>query len=632
MSTRQKRFFGYRTWRPESETIKRFYTAGVDTFTLTFSNGFTAAGMPYTLYQPIWLGEHQYDFNMVDKQFAYYLNVAPDAKIIALIDLNTPMWWHKFGMGVRYDSVFQLGRVCASEKWRNDTVDYFQALLKHIEEKYSEHMEAYIYGCGSGTEWFDMSQGVESPSRYKAYCKWCKAHGKTVPADLPQRSVREQCSGDLVKLFDPFVADQPEEERCTGLLRIPEKDSAGLDFHKFNSELMADTVLFFAKKAREVIRKDVQLGTLFGYMLDISFVVSIGQLDYERVFNAEELDFFVAPATYNERQMGGGSGSMIAMETLHLLGKRMLNSCDHRTFTTRTLTNYDRGITIWKDGIEVTAGMKREFAMNFIYGASLWWFDMLGGWWDSQEAMDTIKKSKAIWDTYMQNDSPGAAEIFVVCDPENVYYLNEQTREIVNFTTKITQALNHTGVPFVCGSFNDLEKLRPDQYKLFIFQHPFELNEKKMEILRKCVMKSGKTALWLYGPGIIKDRKWQPENVKKICGTTFKTSGINTVKMDAWNSVYVADSSDITPKIMKDIAKKANVHIWCDKQRPVYANKHFAAVHTGEAEKLTLLFPEKCELITELYTGEKYTKTDCVELETTGPSTFLFKWDINSAK
>ena len=77
------------------------------------------------------------------------------------------------------------------------------------------------------------------------------------------------------------------------------------------------------------------------------------------------------------------------------------------------------------------------------------------------------------------------------------------------------------------------------RFKLVVMCHPFELNAEKMGILEQYAMNSGRTILWIYGPGIINKGKWDPDNVKRVCGTAYKTTGVNRVKMKGWNSVYV---------------------------------------------------------------------------------------------
>lgn len=632
----KNQYFGYRSFMPEWETMKKFRAMGVDTFTMMFSNGLNLLGNPYTKYQPLWIWERKYDFSLADQQINDLLAAVPDAKILCYIDLNPPMWWVRRDgqVGKKFDSFMEAGKIIQSDLWREDVAHYFQALLSHLEKNFSEHVVGYIYSAGGTTEWFDRSLGAESIYRLQGFQKWRKEHGKTVPDNIPSFGLRYRGSHETDKL-DEIYADYDADKEYdgafvpTGLLRSPEKDELALDYWHYNNEIIADTVLYMAKKAREIIRPEVELGTMFGYILDFGFetLASLGHLEYERVFKSDDIDMIIAPTSYADRLMGGGSGSMIPMETLHLEGKRMLNTCDHATYTKRQMDQFPGSGAAWANAAEVEAGIKRETASNLISRSSTWWFDMWGGWWDSPEAMDTIAKSKKIWDYETKQDIEDVCEILIVQDPDNIYYVNDLRPDAEKFNRQIRVHLNRVGAPHVICSFNDLDKMDLNRFKLIVMCYPFELTAVKTEILEKYVYNSNHTVLWLYGPGIIKDGKWNPKNVKKVCGTTFKTPGINTVNMGEWQSVYVADPDDLNAENMHEIAKDAGVHIYSSKRRPVFANNRLLAVHTGEAETLTLTFAKKCRKIVELYTEKVYANTQSIELTTDGPKTFLFRYE-----
>ncbi len=355
---------------------------------------------------------------------------------------------------------------------------------------------------------------------------------------------------------------------------------------------------------------------------------SQGHLEYESIFMLPELDFALEPMSYGDRLMGGSSSTMIPPGTLKVNGKRLLNSCDHATFTRRFPLNFPGSSSAWNNGAEVSAGIKRETSFNLINQCSTWWFDMWGGWWDSPEAMKAIKRGKEIWDAETKQEPEEISEILFLVDPENLYYVNDGRRDCAKFDVPLKKYLNHSGTPHFFSSFRDIEKLDMLKFKLVIMCHPFELNREKMEILKRHALNSGRTILWIYGPGIIHHGKWDPKNVKRICGTAYKTPGINYVRMDEWNSVYVHDTNSLSPELMRDIAIKAGCHIFCNKLRPVYANSRLIAVHTGVAESLTVTFKGKMKKITELYTGMEFLNSNTVTVESKGPDTFLFRYEF----
>jgi len=85
-----RRFFAYRSFEPEYDTMRRMRALGIDTFTFMVSNATNFMGMPYTRYQPTWIWERTYDFALFDQNVRELLAAVPDAKLICKIDVNPP--------------------------------------------------------------------------------------------------------------------------------------------------------------------------------------------------------------------------------------------------------------------------------------------------------------------------------------------------------------------------------------------------------------------------------------------------------------------------------------------------------------------------------------------------------------
>jgi hypothetical protein len=665
MSVDKNMYFAYRSFWPELETMKKFRECGIDTFTFMVSNTDNSLGVPYTKYPPVWKWNNIYDLEAFDRQIGDILEAIPDAKLMCMIDLNTPHWWTRYlgAFGVKYDSFYELGKITNSQTWRQDTSDYMQTLLKYAEEKYSDNIVAYILGCGGATEWHDRSRGEESIYRSTAYRQWQLEHGKA-PTDIPPRMIRDVGSYDFEQGYvdtcsyyngiDPTGCYKKLFPDGAGLLRTPEKNQEALDYWRFCNEFNADTVEFFLKKAREIIHPEIELGVFFGYCIGHWTMVSSGHLAYERLLESPELDFFMAPIDYMGRGMGQGSTSMTVRESIRLKGKRMLQEMDQRTYTAnRKLADFielpnpfetnakevkwqdstdSKELVkkfsmatdgVWKNDEEIVAGMKRDTAFCLINQDSLWWFDMWGGFYQGEKVFETLKQLKQIWDEQNTYSCEEVSEILMVEDPDNMYLLNDMDARCGIFHNKTRDALSSIGMPYTVCSFNDIEQLDMERFKTVIFCHPFELTEKHHDILKRMVLKDNRSVLWLYGPGVINNGKWDTTNVKKVCGTHFKTEGVNTVDMADWTSVYVHDPTKLTSEILRGICINSGCHLYCSKLRPVCANNRLVSVHTAVAETLAIKLLRKFGKVTELFSGAVWNNTDCVELRTKGPDSFL---------
>lgn len=673
MKIEKNHYFAYRSFWPELETMKKFRECGVDTFMFMVSNITNSLGLPYTKYPPVWKWNNVYDLDAFDQQIGDILKAIPDAKLMCMVDLNTPQWWTRYlgAFGVKYDSYYGLGQISSSQTWQRDTSDYLQTVLRHAEKNYSNHLVAYMLGCGGATEWHDRSRGEESVYRLAAYRQWQSEHGKSL-TDIPPRMIRDSGAYDFDQTYieplsyyngiDPTGCYDKLFPDGFGLMRTPEKNQEAMDYWRFCNESNADTAKVFLGKAREIIRPDIELGMFFGYAFG-NWTMTAGHLAYERLFDSPDLDFIMAPISYCGRGMGRGCTSMTVRESIALKGKRMLQEMDQRTYTSNhkladfvelpdPLKNIAEEVEwkdatdskelakkfsmatngIWKNDNEIAAGIKRETAFCLINGDSLWWFDMWGGFYKGEKVFSALKQVKKIWDEQKNYPSHDVSEILLVADPDNMYFINDMDARCGFFKDKPQEVLSVIGMPYTVCSFNDIEQLEMKRFKLIIFCHPFELTTKHREILDRLVLNNNRSILWLYGPGIINEGKWAPDNVKKVCGTQFATQGLNINDMGDWTSIYVHDPNTLKPENLQEIAIGAGCHAYCSELRPIFANTRLVAVHTGIAESLNITFPEKYKNVTELFSGRKYENTASVQIESIGPDTFMFLCEENINK
>ena len=154
----------------------------------------------------------------------------------------------------------------------------------------------------------------------------------------------------------------------------------------------------------------------------------------------------------------------------------------------------------------------------------------------------------------------------------------------------------------------------------------FFIDKNREEILHKYVLSGGKTVLWLYAPGITDGKKLDPNAVKKWTGAEFKSPGINRHSMEGWNSIYIYNYSLLTPDVLKEIAAKAGVVIYCQDKVPVYANEKLLAIHVKEGGKKKITLPKKCKKISEIYSGKIIAENaDYFEYDFKSPDTAIFE-------
>ncbi|MHB8996244.1 MAG: hypothetical protein ACYC63_13445 [Armatimonadota bacterium] len=603
--------FAYRSFNPELETVKAFADFGVDWVCIYPSNVLNSLGIPYSAYGPIWLGLDEYDFEPLDRQIADLRAVNPNVQIICMVDLNTPPWFERrLGWGgLRADdSFYRLGKVASLASWRDATRNYLKAYLQHTEQSHAETIRAYMLCAGSACEWQDRSFGEESPSRRAGFRQWMIEQGLPDPVDIPPASVRDHVSHDL--------------------LRDPQADALGLHYWRFCNWQVSDSILDFARTAREITARRAEIGLFYGYVLEYGAdrLVSEGHLDYQRVYSSPDFDFAVAPGSYQHREMGGTSPFLVPVGTLKHHGKAFIQELDMRTHTSNPPAPWYRvAFDTWHDDTETVAGLRREFSQCLVEDVSFWWFDMWGGFYKTDAARAALAQMKQLWDQAQTQPHEFAAEIAVIVDPESALYFNQQDPRIDSFTNRLSHALQHSGAPHRTFSWEDLPTLDLSPYRLVIFPYLFVMNDERRRLLEEKVLRDNRTVLWLYRPGVICDGTYDEAGTERLTGISVGETGIVTQPRDGWTSVVASDPA-LTSEELRGLARQAGVHLYSDTDETLYASRRHVALHTATGGARRIALPRQCATVTELFSGRVVGHDlSVIEDELPGPSTVLYE-------
>jgi len=110
--------------------------------------------------------------------------------------------------------------------------------------------------------------------------------------------------------------------------------------------------------------------------------------------------------------------------------------------------------------------------------------------------------------------------------------------------------------------------------------------------------------VFVYAPGISDGKTLDAERVMALTGTPFKTPGVTEVARENWKAVYADTYDALTPQVLRRLAVRAGVTIYCDDAVPVYANERLVAIHTAQGGERTITLPKPCREVRELYTGQ----------------------------
>jgi hypothetical protein len=596
-------YYCYRSFWPELEMTAEFGRMGIDTRCFFAANAINSLGFEYCKYPLIWKGIKNYDFAAYDKQVDDLLGANPKAKFLCMIDLNTPYWLtRRFAL----DSFSDVSHAAADPNWIKVTTQWMIDFIDYSEKKYGDKIEAYILSGGGTSEWYEYDRGRSSRVKNAAWRTWCKKNGLRFGDDVPGETSLAKAAHENV-VYDPAT----EMEK--------------IQYWRFHNEIIASAILQFAKVARQKIPARKEIGVFFGYYLvSDRKQASFGHLDYERVAASPDIDFFISPGTYDDRQMGGGSGPQLVHGTLLRYGKRYLHEIDHRTHAVAKEYVVAKGA--WHTQADDNAGLKREAAFALVNHASLWWFDMWAGWYREEETRKVISRLKTISDRFIHDTSPSAAETLLIADPQSAVYFNEKMPHASALARGFRDTLNKTGAPLDVYSFNDIPSIDLSRYKAVFLPATVLITPERAKILKTCLCRNGRTLVWLYAPGISDGKSLDVSRVKQLTGVEYGTKDPQTVEMGGWRSVYCHDYKTMTPAVLKEITRAAGVHQYTDEPTPVYSNGKLLAIHVKDGGPKRVYLPSQCRKVIDLF-NDKVVAENVKEFtyEFQSPDTAIFE-------
>ena len=602
----------YRSFWPQERYNRQFAEAGIKLVFVYPSNTICSLNVPYSNYPQIWTGPDEYNWRALDDHIGDVLEWNPEAKLMVMIDLNTPAWWVRShggdkdflvqaeatpgaaGLPARAagangaDSFCHLAEVVLRDDFKRDAKEYMRRFLEHTESKYRDKIVTYQLSAGGTCEWYDWQRGKPGPLKQAAFAEWMKRPGVKVPED------REKTSHYL--FYDPV------------------KDADKIAYWRFHNELIANAMLEFAAEAKGIIDDRVPLGTFHGYIMELAAhrLLYEGHLAYDRTFQSPLLGYNTEPADYRNRRGGGTGGFLYCVDSLFANKKGAWHEVDHITHVLKDGKINDRPIPghsqSFKTEAETIGGLRREFCMAMIHGSHLWWFDMFGGWFDDPTIMSNIKKMISISERFADT-GPGKAEVAVLADADSMYYVDGHSPLTGYVLRDLQYAMFGAGVPWRCYSFADLPKLDMSAYKVVILPNLFVVTPEKRKLLEEKLLREGKTIVMPFAPGIITDGRYDPANIEKLAGVEVDEVSRPPQAQEAiyrdrggWTSVFLR-RPEMTSSLLREIFRKAGVHLYCGEGDSFYANDELIALHSGEGGQRTFRLPEPRK-VTELF-GER---------------------------
>jgi len=395
-----------------------------------------------------------------------------------------------------------------------------------------------------------------------------------------------------------------------------------------------------------------------------------GHAGLKEVLASPNVDFLSSPYSYGFRGVGGEGGFMSPQASVRRAGKLWISEEDMRTHLWPKGSFYGQT----RNTRETVAVLKRQLANIITHSAGAWWCDWgkhTGGAYAEPEVMEVFRRSLELGRQHLSlPDRSSAAEVAIVIDAESSFYRSTlNSFDIPNWRNR-AWGIARLGAPVDFILLSDLLEGRAKEYKLYFFMNTFHFTAAERTAIKSLLRRDGKVSLWLYAPGFVDEdlsvehctdltgirlrlteRQWGASiyisnfehpitrnlPTSTFWGTDMRLGPLFTVddpeavtlgtvvinqgrcepgfvvqEHEDWASVYSA-TPNIPPCVLKELARYAGVHIYCESEDVLYADRAYVALHTVRAGVKTIRLPHRAD-VWEVYSNRLLGR-DCTEFQ-----------------
>ena len=542
----------------------------------------------------------------------------------------------------------------ASEVWREAAADALAQRLEEIAD--GPHGDRFIGVCPvylQTGEWFyaetETFQDYSRPS-LEAFRDWLKKKYKS-DSRLQEAWGNSDATLKTAEFPDPVARDAA----VWGSFRDPVAHRPAMDMERFQSELVVDTIRYFAKVAKKATRNNSLVGVFYGYTMELNnngprSLAHSGHLAFGQLLNVPEIDMIHAPYSYFERAPGQPGHMHLPLDSAPLHNKLVVLEEDSYTHLGQAKPTEKLIAPGWNArtaNMDETLAVNLRNAGNFLsHRAGMWYFDLLSdGRWNAPVVWDTSVLLRRVA-AELRSEPFFSPEIAFVIDEEAVQYMRDNSHPYLIHALSWWRAeLDRIGAPVGYFLMSDLAAL-PASVKVIILPNAFSLSYDVREYLAQ-FMDAGGSVVWTYAPGIMGAGGPDPARIRELTGVSVEaafdsvpmvivsdiseetahideaswrprfivnggqgktlshyqeTSEISAVALDMGDgkSVYTA-----TPRlpvgVLRWIAEDAGVHIYRETPGMAARAGNYLFVHTEDAVIETFHWPAPVQKITQVY-------------------------------
>ncbi len=482
-----------------------------------------------------WKGPGEYDYRDFDRQVEAILDAHSSAYLIPRIAVSAPGKWLEANPDSRFThedgTQPKIGRQghfltsIASKRWLAAATEALERFIDHVSgSAYVRHIIGY-HITGGVNEWFySVSEYTDhSPAFKEAYGDWLREQYSGDPALLRSAWKISGATFDDPRL--PGLEDLLKTD--FNLLRDPSMSRWTIDYSRFISESTARALIHLCGVAKRRSAGESLAGPFYGYVVNATAgfanghsPVNWGHQALKQVFEAPEVDFLCAPYPCTFRGAGSYDGSQSVEGSAQLHGKLFFAEVDSPTFVSKPSAWFMFGKPL-PTAAQSIATLTRDFSHRLTKRRGMWWMDLVpnDGWYHHPDLMRVISRCRHIASRAMRLDISYRPEVAVIFDTDASYYLKpgaELLLPLVHLQDRI--GLARMGTTYDIYLHDDLALDSMPEYRLYIFINTLYLNNAERDVIKRRIRQEGKTALWIYGPGILSENGLSADTMYDLTG------------------------------------------------------------------------------------------------------------------
>ena len=481
----------------------------------------------------------KYYFQPYDKTLYQILKDVPNTMLLIqlLVDIR-PRWqpeWckdHPDELAVWPPDMKPGDRVSiTSELWRKEVIEGLKDVVTHFQQGPYRDRVLGFFLCGGQGEWgdyWDYSKPAQA-----AFRKWTQRKYRGDLSALKAAWNQPQITFEAIALPAWARLSQGDD----GIFYDPRTSRCMIDYLQYYCEIEAEVIADFARAIKEASGQRALVGAWNGAMFYPGWdSVSEGlhgcrrRGAVERLQEDPNLDFFIAPYSYRERQCGGVYLPQFLSDSMILHGKVPLPEDDTRTCMTRIGHPKFRAAETAGDNFgwartldDTLAVLRRNCAAVLAQpGSGMAWYSIGGApgmAFDDPRIFHDIQTYSTVAQRLLRKDQP-VSQVAVVYSNRSFYHLRLNLFHEQYIIRQTVEGLSRLGAPIALHLDSDLlhPKFPFDRYKFYVFVNDFYLPQAERRVIAEKVMARGNVALWLYAAGFVTEDGLSTESMSRLVG------------------------------------------------------------------------------------------------------------------